>query len=143
MYINRAVCAFIEHDGKFLVVTRRNSENWGLVGGKVDKGETEEQALIREVFEESNLVIKKFIPLYSGVCKSDGEERSFFTTTYLVYDIEDINSCVSVEEGVKPMWVELSEFNTSEDVFKEYNTEVVKNYHSIKENILALTKQKG
>jgi ADP-ribose pyrophosphatase YjhB (NUDIX family) len=52
MKINRAVCALIEHNGKFLVVIRCNSENWGLVCGKVDPVETEQQALMEKYLKK-------------------------------------------------------------------------------------------
>ena len=52
----KAVDCFIEYDNKFLILLRpqtraRNSE-WGLVGGKIDQGESPEQAVIREIAEE-------------------------------------------------------------------------------------------
>jgi hypothetical protein len=69
--------------------------------------------------------------------------ESFFSTTYLIYDVEDINYCIQTEDGIVTICISLNEFNTDKDVFKEYNNEVIKNYHSIIENIISLTKQKG
>lgn len=52
--MKRAVCAIIMKDGKLLATHRRDNLNdWGLPGGKVDPGETDMQAIIREVIEES------------------------------------------------------------------------------------------
>jgi len=52
----KAVGCFIEYDNKFLILLRpptktRNSE-WGLVGGKIDQGESPKQAMVREIAEE-------------------------------------------------------------------------------------------
>lgn len=41
----------------FLWVKRRDVPVWVLPGGGIDKGETPEMAAVREVFEESNLVV--------------------------------------------------------------------------------------
>lgn len=62
-----SVSAFILWQGKALVVQRAAEDNflpgyWEQVGGKVDSGETQEEALIREVQEEAGIVIK---PLHS------------------------------------------------------------------------------
>ncbi len=55
----RAVCLVIRHsDGRYLGVTRRHTTNdWGLVGGKVEEGETDVQAMVREAFEEAGLML--------------------------------------------------------------------------------------
>lgn len=58
-----AVVAALLRDGdKVLIVRRGPGETgagfWEFPGGKVDPGETHEQALAREILEELNLVIK-------------------------------------------------------------------------------------
>ncbi len=58
-----AVRALItDNDGKILIIKRStesktNPDKWELPGGKVDQGEAFDQALIREVKEETNLTI--------------------------------------------------------------------------------------
>lgn len=139
MKINRAVCALIQHDDKFLVVTRRHSEGWGLVGGKVDPGETEEQALQREVFEETHLIVEEFFPIYSAVCGAGEDGKAFFTTTYLVTKVEDINDCIQIEAGIIPLWKDIADFtHDKNNKFKDYNTEVINSYLSIYQNITQL-----
>ncbi len=51
--------AIITCKGKLLLEKRRDSDIWGLVGGGVKKTETEEQAMIREIYEELGLRISK------------------------------------------------------------------------------------
>lgn len=51
------VAAIIERDGHVLATQRGYGEfegGWEFPGGKVEPGETEEQALIREIHEELN-----------------------------------------------------------------------------------------
>ncbi|MGB9937017.1 MAG: NUDIX hydrolase [Methanobacterium sp.] len=52
----------VDEDDKILIIKRNtdsktNAGKWELPGGKVDQGESFDQALIREVFEETNLKI--------------------------------------------------------------------------------------
>lgn len=47
--------------------------NWGLVGGHIEKGGSPEEALVREVVEESNMKVLKQIPIgYQEIIKPDG-----------------------------------------------------------------------
>ena len=55
----RVVCAVIERDGKFLCMKRKRSrkydyisERWEFPGGKVEPGESDHEALLREIREE-------------------------------------------------------------------------------------------
>lgn len=53
-----AVVFYIEDiEGDILMVSRKNSRDFGLPGGKVDPGEDLFEACIREVFEETGLDI--------------------------------------------------------------------------------------
>lgn len=51
----RVVGTFIEHDGRFLILRRRPDDGdcWGLPAGGIKKGETDKQAAVREIFEET------------------------------------------------------------------------------------------
>lgn len=55
-----------------LVIVNNNGK-WSLVGGHIENGESPEEALIREVKEESNMKVLKQIPLgYQEVINPDG-----------------------------------------------------------------------
>jgi len=61
MGIKAAVDAIIEKDGKILLVLRKSKPfkgKWALPGGGVEEGERVEQALVREVEEETSLIVK-------------------------------------------------------------------------------------
>jgi len=56
----RTAGCFIEYDGKFVILHRHpeksQGDTWGLPAGKVEPGETDEEAIIREVQEETGYV---------------------------------------------------------------------------------------
>ena len=59
------------YNQKLVIVS--NNGKWGLTGGHIEKGETPEVALEREVIEESNMKVLKQVPIgYQEVIKPDG-----------------------------------------------------------------------
>ena len=46
------VAAWVIKDNKFLMVRKHGKDIWTSLGGRVESGETEEQALSREIMEE-------------------------------------------------------------------------------------------
>lgn len=66
----RAVCLYVENEaGKILAVSRKNDRTrFGLPGGKVDPGETDTQAVVREVREETGLTLIDPSPVFEKLC---------------------------------------------------------------------------
>lgn len=62
---NTTLC-YIEKDGKYLMLFRNKKEHdenagkWIGVGGKFEEGETPQECLLREVFEETGLILTKY-----------------------------------------------------------------------------------
>jgi len=58
---DKVVGCFLEHKGRFLILHRnpggRHGGKWGLPAGKVEEGETEKDAVRREVYEEIGFLI--------------------------------------------------------------------------------------
>lgn len=55
------VSCYVEHDGEILLLHRRDHKSegnkWGVPAGKIDLGENESQAMIREIQEETGYKI--------------------------------------------------------------------------------------
>lgn len=76
-----AVCALIDgDDGRWLAVSRRDDRTaFGLPGGKVDPGETPEEALVREVWEETGLQVQNVRHVFTHVDVTNGKKVATFT----------------------------------------------------------------
>lgn len=61
-----AVCA-IDHDGHLLLLRQPHRHGWSLPGGLLDRGENPEQAVVREVREETGLEIEVGDPVATAV----------------------------------------------------------------------------
>ncbi|MBU1566350.1 MAG: (deoxy)nucleoside triphosphate pyrophosphohydrolase [Proteobacteria bacterium] len=61
-YIGNVVCAIIEADGHFLIAQRPAGHplerKWEFPGGKIANGESPQEAIKREIFEELNVVVE-------------------------------------------------------------------------------------
>lgn len=89
--MKKAVCMLVKLGPAYLAVTRRNTGMVGLVGGKVDPGETEVQAIVREAEEEVGLKLDpaQFREVFTMVCPG---EVDYLTTTFVYPDLD--GSCV-------------------------------------------------
>lgn len=51
------------YNNKIVIGFGGKKKNWGLIGGTIEKGETFEETLKREVIEESNMEVLQEIPI--------------------------------------------------------------------------------
>lgn len=114
-----AVTAYIRsprHRGLILAVSRKdNASAFGLPGGKIDPGETPEQAVVREVKEETGLDFSNVQPVFSRVCEGGIDGIAYLTTTF----VGDISGEISTQEKGIVAWV--SEDILLDGPFGRYN----------------------
>jgi len=56
--INIRVCAIVSKDGKILMIGNQSADYLYTVGGRIKFGETAEDAIVREVYEETGVVMQ-------------------------------------------------------------------------------------
>lgn len=80
------VIGIVNKDGKILMIKRvKNEDNliWSFPGGKIENGETKEQACIREVFEETGINVKINKILGERIHPNTQVKLTYFLCDYL------------------------------------------------------------
>ena len=114
-----------------LAISRKNNhEDLGLPGGKIDPGETPEQALARECLEEIGVRLKQFGPIFDHLDRIEGNERRpcrCFAVSTWEGDPES-------KEGAKVVWVEPARLLEPSCSFRDYNRALFKHIGVLKES---------
>ncbi|MBB6478675.1 (deoxy)nucleoside triphosphate pyrophosphohydrolase [Spirochaeta isovalerica] len=86
MSINHSIAGIVRRDGKFLIAKRKPggalSEKWEFPGGKVEQGETDREAIIREWDEEFRIDVEPGVFICSGTFSHKGKD--FLLSAYEV-----------------------------------------------------------
>lgn len=122
---NYRVCAIIINDGKILAMKDYRTPYYYLPGGRVQMGETAEEAVLREVQEELNITSKINRPLWlnQSFFNEDVNHLDYHELClYFLIDIEgtdllDRGATFSVEEEEKTNHFEWLEFERLENEY--------------------------
>ena len=99
-------CILVEYDGKLLLEHRADSDTWVVIGGGLNTKERLVEGAIREVFEETGLVLKEdrleFVNIYDDPSRiasyPDGNVWRIITVVYRVR-LEELPEMVCSEES--------------------------------------------
>lgn len=116
----RSVVALIlREDGWILAVSRRGRPNdLGLPGGKIDPGEIPSEAVMREVAEETGVLLRDPEFCYERVDNSDG-------AVAWCYRGEWSGTPRQMEDGIAVVWVKPERLLDASCTFREYNRGVL------------------
>ncbi len=102
------VGALVSHRGRVLMIrTRKWSGKWGIPGGKIERGETAEQGLSREVGEETGLEVNniRFVMMQECVDPAEFHRPAHFLL--LNYTAEATGDAVVLnDEAEEFCWIE-------------------------------------
>lgn len=107
LQIPSAAAIIRDESGKILLVKSSHSDVWGLPAGAIDLGETPAEAIVREVFEETNLRVLpvKIVGVFGGekfrYVYANGDAVEYFI---VVFDCEITGGELLNQDG------EVSEF---------------------------------
>jgi mutator protein MutT len=123
-----SVAALVFCDSKVLAVSRKtNHSDLGLPGGKIDAGETPEEALVRELREETGVTAIKFRPVFEDPCRTEGGE-SRPARVYLVEAWE--GEPTAIEDAVVE-WVLPERLFEPTNSFCHYNIALFKHLYGL------------
>ena len=105
----KVVAALIKKDGKYLIARRSTGNEevlgkWEFPGGKVEKDETEEQAIEREIKEEFEMDVKALRFLTHNVCEYPSK-----TIDLRLYECEYISGEFYLHDHFEYKYVDKSE----------------------------------
>jgi len=110
-----ATLCYVKKDGMTLMIHRVNRDNdihaskWNGLGGKLESGETPEECVVREVREESGLLIKN--PRLKGILTFPGfdGENDWYVFVFTAREFE--GELIDSEEG-HLAWVKDADITT-------------------------------
>jgi ADP-ribose pyrophosphatase YjhB (NUDIX family) len=125
------VDAIVEKEDKYLLIKRKNPPlGWALPGGKVEVGETVEQAVIRELKEETNLdafKVKQF-KVYS-----DPERDPRFHAISVVFLVKNfVGEVKAADDATEFVWLSYEEILQKLDIAFDH-LRIISNYRCRKQ----------
>lgn len=121
------VCIYCLTTERVLGVSRRNEPTkFGIAGGKVDPGETFQEAAFRETLEETGLDFSN----HAIMGEFENDCYGYLMRSYLIYtSFEDLHKIVP-EKGLTVEWVPLETLYVN-GPYRDYNTKMFKYFKLI------------
>ena len=130
---------YTKRDGAYVIIERNNDDKiaiatdgtWFFLGGGIEQGETELEALKRELLEESGYSIKNIKYFDKVTSWADGGKRGPLDVTATFYIAEfDKKITEPIEKTHKVLWVNASEYK--DRLYHEYQRYILDKYIKLK-----------
>ena len=112
--------AVVVRDGMILLSHEVNSGWWLVPGGGEEKGETPEECCVREVEEETGLIVK---PLQQFLTMYEYYEEYRYISNYFICEVTGQGRMrltdAEIRRGVEPQWIPLQE---AVDIFSRHQS---------------------
>lgn len=103
----------VNSDKKVAILNKVNKNEYKLIGGKIEKGETPEAAFLREALEETgcDIIIHKLLGYTEELKSLDNfEQKSYVFLAYVKKDNHVLKlTKKEIDEGSELLWLDLDE----------------------------------
>lgn len=130
---------YTKRDGAYVIIERNDDDKiaiatdgtWFFLGGGIEQGETELEALKRELLEESGYSIKNIKYFDKVTSWADGGKRGPLDVTATFYIAEFDEKVVEpIEKTHKVLWVNANEYK--DKLYHEYQRYILDKYIKLK-----------
>lgn len=108
----QCVCLVVKRDNQLLLVQARNREKYYFPGGKIDEGETQIEALVREINEELKVTLDatklSFVKTIVGPAYPQKNEQTELNG-YITSETIDWDSVQPASEITAIDWIDISD----------------------------------
>lgn len=115
----------MEYDGKFIIMHRNpdvyEANKYGLVAGKVDKGESDIQAMLKEIQQETGYEAKQDELEFLGEYRWEHPEKIYDFVTYSIKLKEKIKVRLKRDEHQGYLWVTPEECYARNDLIHDFH----------------------
>ncbi len=121
----RVVGCIMEYDGKFIILHRNpeiyEGNKYGLVAGKVEKGEKDVQSMLKEIFEETGYQAKEQELEFLGERHWHFEDKTVEFVTYKIKLKQKIEIKLYRKEHQGFLWVTPEECYARKDLIHGFH----------------------
>ena len=128
--MNKRAAGIIIQDGQILLMRRvvaGRGEYWVFPGGGVEAGETEAEAMAREVHEELGLTVTEFTPYFEvfnefTMGQFPPRQEHYFLVTAFTGEVQlggEEAERMNEQDQYYPTWVELAKINSMQNLVPE------------------------